>query len=116
MATVQELILQRDDLARQLASVEQQIDEARRVERLANIEKARALLAELGLTPDDLGNRSREKQPGPPKSGKARGKAPIKYRHPQTGDAWSGRGLQPRWLRAAVANGAKLEDFAVKSA
>lgn len=38
-------------------------------------------------------------------------KAPIKYRCRLTGSTWSGRGLQPAWLKAALARGAKLSDF-----
>jgi len=116
MPTVQELLIQRERLTQQLAAVDRQIEDVRRAERQANIEKARALLAELGLTPADLVSRSSEKPSSPSKSGKARSKAPIKYRHPQTGESWSGRGLQPRWLRAAIVSGAKLEDFSIKSA
>ena len=41
------------------------------------------------------------------------GKVPAKYRNASTGDSWSGRGLQPRWLKAALASGRKLSDFAV---
>jgi DNA-binding protein H-NS len=37
-------------------------------------------------------------------------KAPIKYRD-NNGNTWSGRGSQPRWLRAAIASGKKIEDF-----
>jgi ParB/RepB/Spo0J family partition protein len=38
----------------------------------------------------------------------------IRYRDPQTGASWSGRGLQPAWLKAAMAKGAKLADFVVE--
>jgi DNA-binding protein H-NS len=38
---------------------------------------------------------------------------PAKYRDPATGTGWSGRGLQPKWLKAALADGRKLSDFAV---
>ena len=31
----------------------------------------------------------------------------------ETGNIWSGRGSQPRWLRAAIEGGKKLEDFAL---
>jgi DNA-binding protein H-NS len=47
------------------------------------------------------------------KSGAGR-KIPIKFRDAH-GNAWSGRGSQPRWLTAAIAQGAKLEDFRVAS-
>ena len=36
----------------------------------------------------------------------------AKYRGPN-GEAWSGRGLMPRWLTALVAQGKKKEEFAV---
>ncbi|MDT8998373.1 ParB/RepB/Spo0J family partition protein [Paucibacter sp. APW11] len=38
-------------------------------------------------------------------------KVQIKYRNPATGETWSGRGLQPRWLKAALAAGKTLADF-----
>lgn len=36
---------------------------------------------------------------------------PVRYRDPMTGDTWSGRGLQPAWLRAKLQAGARLADF-----
>jgi len=36
----------------------------------------------------------------------------VKYRQPTTGETWSGRGNQPRWLKAALAAGRSLEEFA----
>ena len=44
--------------------------------------------------------------------GKA-GKPAVAYRCPLTGSTWSGRGLQPRWLKAALADGRKLAEFQV---
>ena len=40
-------------------------------------------------------------------------RVPVKYRDPQTGSTWSGRGLKPRWLAEALAAGRSLEAFAV---
>ncbi|EHK65152.1 H-NS family nucleoid-associated regulatory protein [Achromobacter arsenitoxydans] len=37
-----------------------------------------------------------------------------KYRHPQTGETWSGRGKAPRWLAAEEAAGATRESFLIK--
>jgi ParB/RepB/Spo0J family partition protein len=37
----------------------------------------------------------------------------VKYRCAATGATWSGRGLQPAWLKAALAKGKKLSDFDV---
>ncbi|HEY1395705.1 ParB/RepB/Spo0J family partition protein [Roseateles sp.] len=49
-----------------------------------------------------------------PASGKtAAKKSSVKYRKQDTGETWSGRGLQPAWLKAAISAGDRLEDFEV---
>lgn len=39
---------------------------------------------------------------------------PPKFKNPETGDTWSGRGMQPKWLVAAQAAGKNIADFAIK--
>src|SRR5262249_6240404 len=39
-------------------------------------------------------------------------KVPPKYRDSE-GNAWSGRGAQPRWMTAAIKAGAKRDDFLI---
>jgi DNA-binding protein H-NS len=39
-------------------------------------------------------------------------KVAPKYRSPD-GETWAGRGATPRWLKAAVKEGKKLEDFLI---
>ena len=104
MATLHELMAQREAL-------EKQIEQTRKQERGEAVEKVRALMAEYGLTVADLGSR-----PAPTKAKKTKSggnKVAAKYRNASTGESWSGRGLQPRWLKAALASGRKLSDFAV---
>jgi DNA-binding protein H-NS len=36
-----------------------------------------------------------------------------KYRDPETGATWAGRGLKPRWLTAAMKSGKSLEAFSI---
>ena len=104
MATLQELMAQREAL-------ERQIEQTKKQERGEAIEKVRALMAEYGLTVADLGSRPAGSRP---KKGKSSGnQVAAKYRNASTGETWSGRGLQPRWLKAALASGRKLTDFAV---
>jgi hypothetical protein len=38
-------------------------------------------------------------------------KSSIRYRDPMTGSTWSGRGLQPKWLKVALEGGRKLSEF-----
>ena len=40
-------------------------------------------------------------------------KVAPKYRNPATGDTWSGRGLKPKWLAAALNSGRSLSEFAL---
>jgi DNA-binding protein H-NS len=40
-------------------------------------------------------------------------KVAPKYRNPDDGQTWSGRGVHPRWLAAHLAAGRKIEDFLI---
>lgn len=52
---------------------------------------------------------------GARKARKPLGKVAPKYRNPaNTGETWTGRGKQPRWLAAYTAAGRKLDDFLIK--
>ncbi|MEQ4616466.1 MAG: H-NS histone family protein [Corticimicrobacter sp.] len=37
-----------------------------------------------------------------------------KYRHPETGDTWTGRGKAPRWITAAEAEGKQRDSFLIQ--
>jgi DNA-binding protein H-NS len=101
MASLQELLAQKE-------AIEREIELTKKRERADAIARVRSLMAEYGLTLADLGGK------GPAASPKATtGKVPPKYRNAATGDTWSGRGLQPNWLKAALASGRKLDEFKV---
>lgn len=101
MASLQDLIAQKEAL-------ERQIELTKKRDRSEAIAKVRSLMTEYGLALADLSTKSSPKvSPG---SGK---KVAAKYRNKATGDAWSGRGLQPKWLKAALTAGRKIEEFAV---
>ena len=105
MASLQELIAQKEALEREIERTQQQ-------GRADAIGKIRSLMGEFGLSVSDLSGKSARAKPG--KATKAGGgKVPAKYRNSTTGETWSGRGLQPRWLKAALAAGHKLDEFAV---
>jgi len=93
----------------QKESIERQIEQTKKQERGDAIAKVHALMGEYGLSLADLGG----KTPAKTKSGGPTGKVAAKYRNASTGESWSGRGLQPRWLKAALASGKKIGDFAV---
>lgn len=99
MASLSELLAQK-------AALEKQIANTQREERQRAIDQIKTLMTEYGLSVADLSSRA-------PKKGGGGGKVAAKFRNKATGEAWSGRGLQPRWLKAALATGKKLTDFAV---
>ena len=105
MATLQEMIAQK-------AALEKQIEEATSHGRNEAIAQVKALMVEHGLKASDFGGKAGS---APKSGGKAKtgNKVAAKYRNATTGETWSGRGLQPRWLKAAMASGKKIEDFAV---
>jgi DNA-binding protein H-NS len=101
------------DLLAQRAALEQQIVEAQRAQRADAIAQIKALMTEHGLTLADLGVRPGAAVASGTRKPASAAKVPPKYRHPATGETWSGRGLQPNWLKAALAAGAKIDDFKV---
>ncbi len=108
MSSLQELLAQR-------AEIEKKIADAQREERSTAIAKVRALMAEHGLTAADLAGKAPTVRAAATPGPKAGGKVAPKFRNGATGETWSGRGLQPKWLKAALASGAKLEDFAISN-
>ena len=98
MSTLQELLAQRAELD---AKIEQTKDSVRS----EAVAKVKSLMAEYGLSIADISTRT-------PKVAKV-SKVAVKYRNQATGETWSGRGLQPKWLKAAITGGASLQEFHV---
>ena len=83
------------DLLLQREALEKAIAEARQNEVSAAVAQVRAIVAEYGLTAQDV---------FPGRAGKAAGskaggsKVAAKYRDPATGQTWTGRGKAPKWI------------------
>ena len=84
MTTVAQLLAQK-------AALEAQIDAARKAENADAIAKVKALIAEHGLTQQDIFG-------GAKRGRKASGSVAAKYRDPSTGATWTGRGKAPKWI------------------
>lgn len=89
MASYKDLLKQREEL-------EKQIKDARQRELTDAVNKVRSLIAEHGLTAQDVfppkGSRSSS-------SSGAGSKVAPKYRNPSTGETWTGRGKAPKWIQ-----------------
>jgi DNA-binding protein H-NS len=98
MATLQELIAQKDAL-------EKLIQDTRQTELAEAISQVKGLITTFGLTQEDIFGASRGT-----KKVKAEGsKVAAKYRDPISGKEWSGRGLAPKWLQ-----GREKSEFLIK--
>ncbi len=88
MATLQELIAQKEAL-------EKLIQDTRHTELADAIAKVKGLMADFGLTQEDIFGTTRGAKKAKPEGSKVA----AKYRDPVSGKEWSGRGLAPKWLQ-----------------
>lgn len=97
------------ELGNLMSMLTEEMERRRESGRQRVIEELAALAKAHGYTLDTLFG---EKQkPAKLKPGPAKGRVvPVKYRHPDHPDlTWTGRGIQPRWVTAWVAEGKALE-------
>lgn len=86
MPSYKELLAQREQL-------EAKIQAARAEEVSAVVEKIREQVAAYGLTAEDIFNTGRGQ------SGRKSAKVAAKYKNPETGETWTGRGKPPKWIQ-----------------
>src|SRR5574337_1304190 len=82
----------------QIAKLEAEAAAVRKVEAAEAVAAIQALIAEFDLTPEDLGFKAAGR------AAKAKTGLP-KYRDPQTGKTWTGRGKPPAWIAGALKSG-----------
>ncbi len=101
-------------LVKQIESLKHQADQVRRKEVQGVVSRIKEAIAAYELTPEDLfGKGSRAGGAAQPKSSRAKAGAARAAYQDGAGNTWSGRGPRPQWLKAALAEGKSLEDFAV---
>jgi DNA-binding protein H-NS len=88
MATYKELIQQRETL-------EKEISEARHRETSQAVSQVHTLIAEFGLTQQDIFPSGKSAKSS---AGKTGAKVAPKYRNPATEETWTGRGKAPKWI------------------
>lgn len=90
------------ELMKQREALDQQISQARQQEMSSAVAQVRALVAEFGLTAQEVFPSSRAR------SSSVGSKVAPKYRNPATGQTWTGRGKPPRWIQ-----GQERDQFAI---
>lgn len=119
------------NLLSEIQRLQSMVAKRRRKEVGAVIADIRHKMADYGITLDELQKPTRTRAVGGKKAGAKKGrlagkdkdgkskkgakrKVAPKYREPQSGATWSGRGLTPKWLVGVEKSGAKREDFLIK--
>jgi len=94
-----------DELRAKAAEILAQAEQVKAEERQKTIDTVRVMISTYGITAKDLGLDKSPKAKSGPKPGN---KVSPKYRDPQSGATWSGRGKTPRWI-----NGADRSQYAI---
>lgn len=81
------------ELLEKRAALDAEIEETRKRELAKAIQSVQAIIAEYGLTKEDLFGGKQKKKNNPP------GKVAAKYKNPETGETWTGRGIAPKWIK-----------------
>lgn len=102
-------------LQKQIEVLQRQAEAIRLSEVQGVVDRIKVAIAHYDLTPDHLFGKARASQKTKPNGKSQKVDNGAKYAD-GAGNVWGGRGPRPRWLRDAIAGGAKLEDFQGKSA
>ena len=112
-------------IKKQLAKLQAQaakMNSAQGAAKKKSVAKVVALMKKLGISLEDLRDAEPVKpakagrKPSAKKTPRAgnRSKVAAKYRHPETGATWTGRGLPPKWLADKIAAGKSNEQFLIQ--
>jgi DNA-binding protein H-NS len=93
------------ELKAQAAELLKQAERLRKEEIKGVVAEIKARMAEYGVTIDDL--------KAPAKAGIKGQPVKAKYRNPETGATWTGRGKPPNWLKEAEGHGKSREAFLI---
>jgi DNA-binding protein H-NS len=84
-----------EELQAKIADLQAQAEQVKAEEKAQSIAMARTMISAYGITARDLGLDKSPKLKAGPKPGN---KIAAKYRDPQSGATWSGRGKTPKWI------------------
>lgn len=90
-----------EELNALIAAAKAKLEAQQQSKRKSVIAEIKQLAASIGATVDIHEQDSRMSKVG------------AKYRDPETGKTWSGRGLPPKWLQLHVAGGGSKDDFLI---
>lgn len=120
MATRSPMNKQEVVIAKQIAVLRRKQEALRTKRRVPVIKEIVQQMQEFTITPEDIataygaGKPIKDGQIAIAGATGRRAAVAPKYRDPDTGETWTGRGKAPRWLAAAEASGASREQFLIE--
>ncbi len=98
------------ELQEQIKKLQADAEIVRKEEFSTAITQIEDLMSLHRITLEDLGDSIKKTS----KTSQVKAKVKAKYREPATGNEWSGRGRQPKWVVDQLAAGRELDDFLIK--
>ncbi len=95
------------EILKQIEELKNKAEDVRKQEMAGAITEIKRLMAQFGISCDDLGFTSRAAK------AKTRRTITAKYQDPATGKTWSGRGRRPRWVVEQESQGKSLDNFKI---
>lgn len=77
------------------------------------IDDMKAKIQQYGISPQDLFEEHALATFQPEKVIHSRKKPDVKFKDPETGATWTGRGKTPKWMQVILSKGGNKDDFAV---
>lgn len=104
-------IARKKELEQKLLEIQREIQEIQTKQKKPVLASIVESMIEMDINPQEVVTLYQQRTG---KSGRKLGPAPAKYRHPQTGQSWSGRGKAPRWLVEEEEHGTPRDKFLVE--
>ena len=107
-----------NNLMSQISKLQAQAEQARKKEMQEVIQSIQKQMKAYNIDPKDLEIKIPTSRGRKPSSAQQNTKqnskqTEAKFRHPETGATWSGRGRMPKWISEAVKQGRAKQEFAV---
>lgn len=101
-------------LEKELAKIQKKLKTIQNKKRKPIINSIVRSMREYDISLEDISTAYNNKITNKPKSNIVKKPIPPKYRNPNTGETWSGRGKAPRWIVQAESTGTSRESFLIK--
>ncbi len=102
------------ELEKAMLAAQKEYQEALDAEKNKAIQEVMHVIKQFNLTAVDVGLAPEPTQEI--KKAGSRAAAKPKYKNPNTGDTWTGRGLAPTWMKELIESGATKESFLIDPA